>query len=860
MLLSPSSSHPGSNRLDPRTLAPSHPRFALTLLIVLLPLLGSAASVAAAAKTLAEALDELQQEAGFSLVYSSQTVTPDMLVEREPTAGDLPGRLRQLLAPHGLAARPLPGGGYAIVRAIDATRSGSLEVLVRLAPTGHAIAGARVRVAGQRERVETDAHGYARLGGLAPGSYALTVGADCCLETVIAAVAVAAHAATRLEVDLEPLRQTAEEIVVHASRYAFARETAASAAVLPRGDLTLLPAVEEDAMRVLQRLPGTAASGLSARSHVRGGYEDELLVLFDGVRLYNPFHLKDFQGLFGLIDPETLDSVEYYSGGFPAWYGGRSGGVMDISPRQAEGMQTLLGLSFLVSRLISSGEAFEGRGQWLAGYRRSNLGAVIRSLERDVGEPEFEDFVLRYQHDLGPDTQLTIGLLGLNDRLDLFTEDRSEVATASYRDRYIWAAVEHQWSERLSTRLRFNDARLSARRFGDMSRPGIGFGELEDRRETDIDLIGVDFTLTPATGLRVHWGLEASDVSAQYDYRSVASFAEPLAATFGQDAFEERAFTGAPDGRVYAGYLTGRLELGRWLGELGVRWDRATYLDDGDIWSPRISLRRDLGAATTLRVTAGRYAQFQSINELDAEDAEPLFAEPESSWHTIVGLEHDFDTTLMLRAEAFYKRTNNVRSRFESQLDPLVLLPEVEVDRVPVAPRNARTWGLELSVQSRARGPWSWWAGYSWSEAEDEFAGFDTDRSWDQRHALNAGVHWARGPWRATLAATWHSGWPFTDLELVPATSGPGYSAARLGPRNASRFADFFSLDLHVDYTWSLPRGSLEAFVDVLNLSNRENDCCRDVEVSGGPDTFDISVQREGWMTIVPVLGLNWRF
>jgi len=163
VLLSPSSSHPGSNRLDPRTLAPSHPRFALTLLIVLLPLLGSAASVAAAAKTLAEALDELQQEAGLSLVYSSQIVTPAMLVEREPTAGDLPGRLRELLAPHGLAARPLPGGGYAIVRAIDATRSGSLEVLVRLAPTGHAIAGACVRLAGQRERVETDAHGYARL-------------------------------------------------------------------------------------------------------------------------------------------------------------------------------------------------------------------------------------------------------------------------------------------------------------------------------------------------------------------------------------------------------------------------------------------------------------------------------------------------------------------------------------------------------------------------------------------------------------------------------------------------------------------------------------------------------------------------
>ena len=47
-------------------------------------------------------------------------------------------------------------------------------------------------------------------------------------------------------------------------------------------------------MRTLARLPGAVGSDLSAKLNVRGGVTDETLVRFDGLRLMNPFHLKDF--------------------------------------------------------------------------------------------------------------------------------------------------------------------------------------------------------------------------------------------------------------------------------------------------------------------------------------------------------------------------------------------------------------------------------------------------------------------------------------------------------------------------------------------------------------------------------------
>ena len=44
-----------------------------------------------------------------------------------------------------------------------------------------------------------------------------------------------------------------------------------------------------------------AGADISARASIRGGEPEETLVRFDGLRLYNPFHLKDFQSVFSSV-------------------------------------------------------------------------------------------------------------------------------------------------------------------------------------------------------------------------------------------------------------------------------------------------------------------------------------------------------------------------------------------------------------------------------------------------------------------------------------------------------------------------------------------------------------------------------
>ena len=85
---------------------------------------------------------------------------------------------------------------------------------------------------------------------------------------------------------------------------------------------------EKDVLKTLQMLPGVqaAAEGYSGIS-VRGGYSDESLILLDGVPIMQPDH---FLGLFSIFPAEVVGDATLWKGNFPAKYGGRASGVVDL--------------------------------------------------------------------------------------------------------------------------------------------------------------------------------------------------------------------------------------------------------------------------------------------------------------------------------------------------------------------------------------------------------------------------------------------------------------------------------------------------------------------------------------------------
>jgi hypothetical protein len=121
--------------------------------------------------------------------------------------------------------------------------------------------------------------------------------------------------------------------------------------------LAKLPTIsgEVDLFKSLEMLPGVnKASDISSGLYVRGGSPDQTLTLVDGVVVYNPAHLGNIASTF---NSNALGDVRLIKGAFPAEYGGRLSGVLDITLKSGtkEKEKGIIGVG-----LINSFASFEG--------------------------------------------------------------------------------------------------------------------------------------------------------------------------------------------------------------------------------------------------------------------------------------------------------------------------------------------------------------------------------------------------------------------------------------------------------------------------------------------------------------------
>ena len=246
--------------------------------------------------------------------------------------------------------------------------------------------------------------------------------------------------------------------------------------------------------------------------------------------------------------------------------------------------------------------------------------------------------------------------------------------------------------------------------------------------------------------------------------------------------------------------------------------------------------------------------QFQGIEELPVEDGVTEFAPAQRSDHLIVGLEHDLASAYTLRVEAYRKNYSDLRTRYESLYDPLSLAPELRWDRTAISPSSALAEGAEVLLTRKPVDAWSGWFSYAWSRVEDRIDGSDVRRSWDQTHTVNLGALWSSGPWQATLAAQFHTGWPVTPIALDTAGN------VVQGDRNGTRYANYGSVDARLSYEWTLPRGTLTLHGEVTNAFDRRNPCCTDIDYGVVDGTPTLERELRHWLPLVPSVGVLWKF
>jgi hypothetical protein len=651
------------------------------------------------------------------------------------------------------------------------------------------------------------------------------------------------------------------EISVYASQYTLGASDTGEPKSFSSVDIDRIPGDQDNALRATRLLPGVANNG-SSRAYIRGSPLDDVLVEFDGVPLFDPFHMKDFQSLLSAFDTAAIDRMDVYSGGFPVQYGTRSGAVIDITPRSlSSGYECTVGASKLAYEASSVGSADVWPVDWLATVRNSAPEVAERPGNgRTLGAPQFTESVGRVRWHQGVDTAWTLGWLLLDNRTSLATVPTAETSVARYRDEYVWAAFDANVVEGLHshTMLALTDAGRT--RDGFLRLGGIVSGHVGDDRSFSGAQLRNEWTYRLDPQLTVDYGLEAGESSARLRYGRVEHFNQLIVAAFGRPADNSLHAIVAPEEMTYATWASVRRRWAPLEVELGVRFDAQKYEDFAarQQWSPRINVRYDIATRWHVFGSWGHFTQAQRPEEWRVEEAQAAPDLPELAIHSTLGVAYQSSHQTRFGMEVYRKRWTNVSPYYDNTLQKVTLVPDLIPDRLRLAPGDSQSVGVELSAHRAFSAFLEGWANYTWSRVVDDFSGTTVLRSWDQPHALASGLTWSNGPAAVETVVGWHRGWPRTPVTFVPGTRFTPPDIL-LGTRNSARWGNFFTLDLRSSWTKAFARSDFSLWAEATNSTNRRNPCC-DRILASASDLDPAVAQPDSWFPRSFDVGFTWRF
>lgn len=799
---------------------------------------------------------------GYNIIYSSALISPGFEVELgldDISLESLADALRQ----HGLMLEQIRENTWTIVHAAM-VQTGSITGQVT-DHEGDPIRGARIATTTGLQTTSNE-YGIFYLRGITPGLISLVASHPKFLDKHINQIQISNKQPAEVSVLLSRAEEL-ETIIVSASKYEILSNPLHSNTRVGHSEFQNQATIASDPVRLINRLPGSASNGLSARPRVRGGREDEVLVLFDGVRLYEPFHFKDFNSLFSAFDARTIDNLVFYSGGFPVRYGDRLSGVMEIEPRQpSPQLSRELGIGLSGFSFLMSNSNLEKGREWQLLIRHNDLGLVSNLLEEDFGEPVYTDLYAQYGFDLGNDTHMSVNLFLIGDDIEINNSDKTEQVESIYNSGYFWTKLENNWVQNLYSTTLFSVTRIKNDRTGYLNRPGVVSGFLRDDRRFAVYNLKQNWQYMLSNSLLVRYGWGYRHMQGDYDYISHQEVA-PL----WQDLNSKPPVTDQLNhidlsAYQYDIFVSARFKLStRITMELGIRRDAQGGLDKDDRkqLSPRVHLLYRISENSEFRYSWGHYYQSRGIYELDIEDGQDLFDEAQQSKHWVASFKHYFPNGMEMRIEAYYKSASRISTYFDNLTNPVSLLPELQPDRIEISPDHSHGQGIELTLSGDPNSVINWWFNYSLAVIEDCFIHEHVRRNWEQPDAANLGVSWIYRNWNLSVSASFHTGWPTTDLSIQHTLDDEGNPVERViaDDRNTSAFGDYLRVDFKAVKEFTLPGSKLRLELGLTNAFNRANQA--GVEYSTTRNAFGDTILKANKKTsllIAPSLDIFWSF
>ncbi|SHJ46322.1 Outer membrane receptor for ferrienterochelin and colicins [Tangfeifania diversioriginum] len=251
-----------------------------------------------------------------------------------------------------------------------------------------------------------------------------------------------------------------EEIEVKANRTDEAASQLSSLSFLNPGmeKIDRMPVIlgERDVLKTLQFQPGIkSARENSAGFNVRGGSNDQNLILLDGVPVYNVNHLF---GFFSVFNSDAIKDVSMYKGGIPARYGGRLSSVLDISMKEGNMKEPhgIFSISPVSARMTYEAPLKKDTAAFIVSLRRTLLDIPMflyqTAIERDGNYGYyFYDFNAKTNWIINPRNRIYLSFYSGND--SQYYNNNRDGTNSKYR--YSWGNITSvfRWNHIFSQKL-----------------------------------------------------------------------------------------------------------------------------------------------------------------------------------------------------------------------------------------------------------------------------------------------------------------------------------------------------------------------------------------------------------------------
>jgi hypothetical protein len=654
-----------------------------------------------------------------------------------------------------------------------------------------------------------------------------------------------------------------------------------------------IPAVlgEVDIIKSIQLLPGVTNAGEGASGfNVRGGAEDQNLILLDEAVIYNSSHLF---GFFSVFNSDAIKDIKLYKGGIPAQFGGRVSSVLDIRQKDGNSKKFALtgGIGAISSRLTAEGPTFKDRGSFLISGRASYAHLFLKLTDNN-SSANFYDLNFKTNYKINDNNRLFLSGYYGQDNFDF-----SNVFNNSYGNFSTNLRWNHVFNDKLFSNLSLIYSRYNYNM--EISQNGLDWESdiknynlkydlgyfINDKLKVNFGLSGIYYDFNPGLlqPVGTESGINRRKLDDKYAFESGVyaslehKISDKLTAMYGlrysmfHRLGNQTLNEYANDLPVVYNENLGIYERADAIGE--TNYSSGKTIEDFGNFEPRMALSYQINEKSSVKASYNRMAQYlhlisntTSATPLDVWAPSGKFIEPQIANQYAVGYFRNFrDNAYSIEAEAYYKTVDN-RVDYIDGAD-LIAQNTIETE---VLSGESRAYGLELLLRKN-KGRFTGWIAYTLSKAEQRTPGGAAGgpginngdwykTNYDRTHDVSfTGSFKLNDKWSFGSNFAFQTGRPVTYPDGQFQYNG--LSIATYSSRNASRLPAYHRLDLSATLT---PRKNKdrkwkgEWVFSIYNVYNRKN--AASISFEQNEDTGVNEATRTSIFGIVPSISYNFKF